>query len=105
MRRADLARIAAHAAGDDHLAVLGQRLADRVQAFLARAVEEPAGVDDDHVGAGVGVRDLIALGAERGQDALGIDQRLRAAEADDADLGGGFGRGFGRGRFHLILNG
>jgi hypothetical protein len=48
-------------------------------------VDEAAGVDDDEVGALVGRRDLVALGAQLGEDALGVDQRLRAAEADEAD--------------------
>ena len=47
----DLLRLRAHAAGDDDLAVLGQRLADGVERFRLRAVEEAAGVDDDEVGA------------------------------------------------------
>ena len=47
----DLLGLGAHAAGDDHLAVLGERVADRVERFRLRAVEEAAGVDDDEVGA------------------------------------------------------
>ena len=46
--------LGAEAAGDDHLAVLGERLADRVERFLDGGVDEAAGVDDDEVGAVVG---------------------------------------------------
>ena len=42
----DLLGLGAHAAGDDDLAVLGQRLADRRERFRLRAVEKAAGVDD-----------------------------------------------------------
>jgi hypothetical protein len=45
------------------------------------AVEKAAGVDDDEVGAVVLARQLIAFGAQPRDDALGIDQRLGAAEA------------------------
>ena len=79
-------RLLAHAAGDDHPAVLGNRLADRLEAFLLGAVEEAAGVDQHDVGAGVVGAHRIAVGAQPGQDALGIDQRLGTAEADHADF-------------------
>ena len=55
---------------------------------LAR-IEEAAGVDQHDVGAGIIGRHRIAVGAQLGQDPLGIDQRLRAAERDHADLGRG----------------
>ena len=42
--------LGAEAAGDDDLAVLGERLADGVQRFLDRGVDEAAGVDDHQVG-------------------------------------------------------
>ena len=51
--------------------------------FGLGAVEEAAGVDDHRVGAGVAAGKLVALGAEPGQDPLAVDQRLRAAEADE----------------------
>ncbi len=85
----------AHATRDDDAAVLGQGLADGVEALLLGAVEEAAGVDDHDVGAGVVGGDLVALGAELGDDALAVDQRLRAAERDEADLRRGFGRAQG----------
>ncbi len=78
--------LGAHAAGDDDLAVLRQRLADRRERFRLRAVEEPAGVDDGEVGAVVLAGELVALRAQPRDDALGIDQRLGAAERDEAHL-------------------
>ena len=77
--------LGAEAAGDDHLAVLGERFADRVERFGDGGVDEAAGVDDDEVGAFVGRRDRVALGAQLREDLLGIDERLRAAERDEAD--------------------
>ena len=61
-----------------------QRLADGVERFGDGGVDEAAGVDDDQVGAVIGRRDRVALGAQLRQDLLGIDQRLRAAERDEA---------------------
>jgi hypothetical protein len=64
---------------DDHLAVRGERLADGAEGLLDRGVDEAAGVDDDEVGAGVVGRGGVAFGAQLREDALRIDQRLRAA--------------------------
>ena len=74
-----VAGLRAQAAGDDDLAVAGQRLADGVQAFLDRVVDEAAGVDDHQVGAVVGLAGAVALGLQLGKDQLGIGQRLGAA--------------------------
>jgi hypothetical protein len=68
---------ATEAPRDDDLAVLRERLADRVERFLHRGVDEAARVDDDEVGAGVVLGGLVALGAQLREDALGIDERLR----------------------------
>ena len=46
--------LGAEAAGHDDLAVLGERLADRVQRFGDGGIDEAAGIDDDEIGAGVG---------------------------------------------------
>ena len=94
VRFADLLGLLAEAAGDDDFAVLGQRLADRVQRFGHRRVDEAAGVDHHHVGVVVGLDDVVALDPELGEDALGIDQRLGAAEADETDFWIGEGHGF-----------
>src|SRR3954471_14494784 len=82
----DHAFLGAEAAGDDDLAVFGERLADRVERFLDRRVDEAAGVDDDEVGAGVVGRGGVALRAQLREDALGIDQRLRTTERDKSYL-------------------
>ena len=87
MRLADDVALRAEAAGDDHLAVLVERFADGVEGFVDRLVDEAAGVDDDEIGVLVAGGDQIALGAQLREDALGIDQRLRAAERDEADSG------------------
>ena len=63
-----------------------KRLADRRKRLFLGAVEEAASVDHDGVGALIARRQLIAFGAELGDDALGIDQRLGAAEADKANF-------------------
>ena len=75
----------AEAAGDDHLAVLRERLADGVERFGDGGVDEAAGVDDDEIGARVGPVDRVALGAQLREDHLRIDERLRAAERHEAD--------------------
>ncbi len=75
--------LCAEAAGDDHLAVLGDRLADRVERFRDRRVDEAAGVDDDQVRPGIGRGDRVALGLQLREDLLGVDQCLRAAERNE----------------------
>jgi hypothetical protein len=62
---------------DHDFAVLGERLADRLERLLDRGVDEAAGVDDDEVGTGVILGGFVALGAQLREDALGVDQRLR----------------------------
>lgn len=90
---ADLLRLRAHAAGDDHPAVLRHGLADRRERLRLGRVEEAAGVDDHHVGAVVPAGQLVTLGAKVGEDPLGIDQRLGAAQRDERDFRGGAGSG------------
>ncbi len=70
-----------------HLAVFGQGFANGVQAFLHGIVNEPAGVDDDEVGALEGLGGFVALGAELREDEFGVRQRLGAAQADESDFG------------------
>ena len=84
---ADGVGLVAHAAGDDHLAVFGNGLADRFQAFGLGGIQKPAGVDDHHVGAGIIARQRIAIGAQLGEDAFGIDQRLGATQGHHANAG------------------
>src|SRR4029077_15006526 len=75
--------------GDDDLAVFRHGGADGGERFRLRAVEKAASVDDGEVGAGVVARQLIALRPQPGDDALGIDQCLRAAERNEGNAGGG----------------
>ena len=76
----DLLGFGAHAAGHDHLAVLGHGLADRRERLLLGAVEEATGVNDDDVGAVMLAGEFIALGAQARDDALGIHQCLGTSE-------------------------
>ena len=85
MSGTDARLLDAETAGDDHAAVLGHRFADGLEAFSLGEVEKAAGVDDHDIGAVVVGRDLVALGAQLREDALGIDQGLGAAERDEAD--------------------
>ncbi len=78
----------AHAAGDDDPAVLGDGLADRLEAFLLGGIEEAAGVDQHDVGAGIIGRHVVAVGAQLGHDPLAVDQCLGTAERDQPDARG-----------------
>ena len=97
MRGADRVGLLAHAPGDDHAAIFGNRLADCGKAFLLGGIEEAAGVDQHHVGTRIVLGKGVAIGAQTGENALGIDECLGAAEADHPDLllvgdcGGGIG--------------
>ena len=86
----------AQTAGDDDLAVFGQRLADGIERFGDRIVDEAAGVDDDQVGPLVLRGNAVAFGTQLGDDAFGIDQGLGAAQRDEADAGRVAGDGAGR---------
>jgi len=77
----------AHAAGDDDPAVLGNRFADRFQAFGLGAVEEAAGVDQHHVRARIIGGHVVAVGAQLGHDPLAVDQILGTAERNQAHAG------------------
>ena len=87
MHGGDLFRLRAHAAGDDDLAVFRHGRADGGERFRLRAVEKTAGIDDGEVGAGMLAREFIALRAQPRDDALGIDQRLGAAERNEGNAG------------------
>ena len=89
MLLADAALFDAHATRDDDAAVLSHGFADGVEALALGGIEEPAGVHDHDVGSGVVGRDLVAFGAQLGDDALAIHKRLRAAERHEPDLRGG----------------
>ena len=83
----DLLGLRTEAAGHDHAAVLRERLADGVERLVHRVVDEAAGIDDDEVRRFVVRRDVVALGAQLREDALGVHERLGAAEAHEADAG------------------
>ena len=76
----DRAFFNAHAAGDDDAAVLCDGFANGVQRFSLGGIDKTAGIDHHHVSVFVGGYHLITFGAQLSQDALGIDQCLRAAE-------------------------
>ena len=82
MRAAHQILLGTQAAGNNHLAVLGQRLADRVKRLFNRRIDKAAGIDDDQIGTLVGRRNQIALRTQLGQNLLRIDQRLGTAQAD-----------------------
>ena len=82
----DRPRFGSHATGDDHLAILAHRGTNSGKRFRLGAVEKPAGIDDHRVSAFVMLGDVIALSAQLRDDALGIDQRLGAAERDKRDF-------------------
>src|SRR5262249_60678345 len=73
--------------GSDALAD-AQRTSARLRGF-----EEAAGIDDHDVGAAMPTRELVTLCAQPGEDALGIDQRLGAAERYERDFRGRVGHG------------
>ena len=77
----DRVRFVAHAAGDDDAAVFGHRFADRGKAFFLGRIEKTAGVDEHHIGAGIVRAHAVAVRAQAGEDAFGVDKRFGAAEA------------------------
>ena len=92
----NLLRLGAEAAGHDDLAVFRQGLPDRFQRLVHGRVDESAGVHDHEIGLAVGGGDFIALGAQAGQNALGIHQSLRAAQTHEAHFGALANDGFQR---------
>ena len=78
---ADLVLFGTQAAGDDHLAVLGQGFTDGFQGLLHRAVDEAAGVDHHQLRIVIAGHHVVPFGTQLGQDALGIDQVFGASQA------------------------
>jgi hypothetical protein len=66
MRRFHHPTLRAQTTGHDHLAILVQRLANGVQRFFHRRINETAGVDDDQIGIIVTGRNLIPFGTQPG---------------------------------------
>lgn len=60
----------AETTGHDHLAVLGECFADRIQRFLNRGVDEAAGIHHDDIGSAVTADDLVAFHPQLREDAL-----------------------------------
>jgi len=85
MRGTDRVSFFAHAAGHYHTAIFSDGLANRGEAFFLGRIEEPAGVDQHHVGTGIIRAHRIAIGAQSGEDAFGIDERFGTAKADHTD--------------------
>jgi len=79
-------RSGAQAARDDHAAVFLQGLADGIQGFIDSRVDESAGVDHDDVRGSIACRDFVPFRAQPRQDALRINERFGAAEADESDF-------------------
>src|SRR5262249_49121922 len=65
--------------------LLPRHLQDGVHGLLLGAVDEGAGVHDDHVGGRRVRHHLVAAGLELADHDLAVDQVLGAAEADEAD--------------------
>src|SRR5690349_7468235 len=82
----NLLGLRAETSRDDDLAVLLERLADRVERFVDGGIDEAAGVHDDDVRGIVRRRHLVTLGAQLRDDAFGIHERFGAPEADKPDF-------------------
>jgi hypothetical protein len=78
MRLYNNVALGAEAAGDNNLAVFVERFADGVERFLHCRINKAAGIDDDQIGIFVARRNLVAFGAQLGQNALGVRRSLRA---------------------------
>ena len=68
--------LGAKAAGDDHFPVFIQRIADRLQRFLARGIEESARIDDHHIRPHIRGGEVVALRTKLRQNPLRIDERF-----------------------------
>ena len=90
----DFLGLRAEAAGHDDLAVLGERLADGFQRFIHRRIDETAGIHDDQIRGAVARGHFVALGSQSRENALGIDQRLGASQADESDFGRSAANGY-----------
>jgi hypothetical protein len=77
---ADQLGLISHAASDNHAAIFGNRLSNRLKAFFLGTVEESAGIDQYDIGPLIIGRHRIAIGAQFGEDTFAIDERLGAAQ-------------------------
>ena len=88
MRFLDHVRFGAKTACNDNLAIRFNRFTDSLKALITRGIQKSARVHQNQVCAGIVRGDLVAFCAQARDDPLGIDQGFRAAEGNDADLGG-----------------
>ena len=100
---ADQLGFIAHATGDDHTAIFGNSLSNRIKAFFFGTIEKAACVDEHDIRAFIIRRHGIAIGPEFGENAFAVDQRLRTAQGDHADLGRCFNFGCHDGRPHRLF--
>ena len=84
--------LCAKTACDNDFAIRFDRLSDGIEAFVARAIEEAACVDQHQIGAVIVAADLIAFGPQARDNAFRIHKRFWAAERNDTDFGGVRGR-------------
>src|SRR5882724_7347585 len=87
MRLPDHVALSAEAAGDDDLAVLGERFTDGIKRLFDCGVNEAAGIDHDQIRVLVAGGNEVALRAKLREDALRIHQCFRAAERNETDSG------------------
>jgi hypothetical protein len=85
-----------HATGHDHALHAARLLErggvqDRPYRFFPRRFDEAARVHDEHVRFGRLLDERASRGVEMPEHHLGVDEVLRAPEADDADLDRGHG--------------
>ena len=83
----NLLRLRSQAPGDDDFAVLGQRFADRIERLIHGGIDEAAGVHHHEIRRAVARGHLVPFGAQAREDALRIDERLGASQADEAHFG------------------
>ena len=82
----DLVGLRTQAPRYDDLPVAFQGLANRGQRLGHRLVDESARIDHDQLRALVVRRDLVSFALQLAEDALGIDERLGAPQADKSHL-------------------
>ena len=85
MRAGDILWIGPQTAGDNHLAILMQRLTNCLKTFRLGTIKKAAGVHNHRFCARIIRADRIALGAQAGQNALAIDQSFGASQRDHTD--------------------
>ena len=63
-----------------------RHLQDRVNRLLFRRVDEGAGIDDEHVGRGLVLDELVPSLARQSEHHLGVDEILGAAEGHESNF-------------------